>query len=77
MKLALEASKHRNFAITGEKIKKINGYYRFRKGFYGPSDISPIFQETKDRAPGQEAAVCLDDTKIVTPGTKKEHTKKL
>ena len=30
MKLAPETSKHCNFAMTGEKI---NGYYRFLKGF--------------------------------------------
>ena len=36
MKIASETSKHCNFAITGEKI---NGYYRFRKGFHGPADI--------------------------------------
>ena len=42
MKLAPETSKHCNFAITGEKI---NRYYHFRKGFYGPADIPTIFQE--------------------------------
>ena len=39
MKLSPETSKHCNFAITGEKI---NGYYRFLKGFYGPVDIPPF-----------------------------------
>ena len=33
-KLAPETSKHCNFAIKGEKI---NGYYQFRRGFYGPT----------------------------------------
>ena len=46
MKLAPETSKHCNFAMTGEKI---NGYYRFLKGFYGPADIPTIFQEKIDR----------------------------
>ena len=40
MKLDPETSKHCNFAMTGEKI---NGYYRFLKGFYGPADIATIF----------------------------------
>ena len=39
--LAPETSKHCNFAMTGEKL---NGYYRFLKGFYGPADIPTIFQ---------------------------------
>ena len=47
MRLAPETSKHCNFAITGEKI---NGYYRFLKGFYGPADIPTIFQEKKPNA---------------------------
>ena len=51
MKLAPETSKHCNFAITGEKI---NGYYRFRKGFYGPADIPTIFLEKIDRTLGHE-----------------------
>ena len=44
MRLAPETSKHCNFAITGEKI---NGYYRFLKGFYGPADIPTIFQKNR------------------------------
>ena len=72
--LAPETSKHCNFAITGEKI---NRYYRFRKGFYGPADIPTIFQEKIDCKPGHETPVCLDDNIVVTRGTKEEHTKKL
>ena len=74
MKLAPETSKHCNFAITGEKI---NGYYRFRKGFYGPANIPTIFQEKIDRTLGHETPVWLDDIIVVTRGTKEEHTKKL
>ena len=74
MKLAPETSKHCNFAMTGEKI---NGYYRFLKGFYGPADIPTIFQEKIDRTLGHQTTVWLDDIIIVTRGTKEEHTRKL
>ena len=71
MKLAPVTSKHCNFAMTGEKI---NGYYRFLKGFYGPADIPTIFQEKIDRTLGHQTPVWLDDIIIVTRGTKEEHT---
>ena len=74
MKLAPETSKHCNFAITGEKI---NGYYRFLKGFYGPADIPTIFQEKIDRTLGNQTPVWLDDIIIVTRGTKEEHTRNI
>ena len=45
MKQAPETSKHCNLAITGEKI---NGYYPSQKVFYGPADITTIFQEEID-----------------------------
>ena len=74
MKLAPETSKHCNFAITGEKI---NGYYRFRKGFYGPADIPTIFHEKIDRTLGHETPVWLDYIIVVARGTKVKHTQKL
>ena len=74
MKLSPETSKHCNFAIMGEKI---NGYYRFLKGFYGPADIATIFQEKIDRIRGHQIPVWLDDIIVVTRGTKKQHTQKL
>ena len=74
MRLAPETSKHCNFAITGEKI---NGYYRFLKGFYGPADIPTIFQEKIDRTLGHQIPVWLDDIIIATRGTKEQHTQKL
>ena len=67
-------SKHCNFAITG---KKINGYYRFLKGLYGPADIPTIFQEKIDRTLGHQTPVWLGDIIIVTRGTKEQHTQKL
>ena len=74
MRLAPETSKHCNFAITREKI---NGYYRFLKGFYGPADIPTIFQEKIDRTLGHQIPVWLDDIIIATRGTKEQHTQKL
>ena len=73
MKLAPETSKHCKFAMTGEKI---NGYYRFLKGFYGPADIPTICQE-KNRNLGHQTPVWLDDIIIITRGPKEEHTRKL
>ena len=74
MKLASETSKHCNFAIIGEKI---NGYYRFPKGFYHPADIPTIFQEKINHTLGHETPVWLDDIIVVTRGAKEEHTKTL
>ena len=54
MKLSPDTSKHCNSAITGEKI---NRYYRFLKGFYGPADIPTIFQEKIDRTLGHQIPV--------------------
>ena len=72
MKLATETSKHCKFAITGEKM---NAYYRFLKGFYGPADIPTIFQKKIDRTLGHQTPVWLDDIIVVTRGTKVEHTR--
>ena len=74
MKLASETSKHCNFAITSEKI---NRYYRFLKGFYGPADIPTLFQEQIHRTRGHQTPVWLDDIIVITRGTKEEHTRKL
>ena len=74
IRLAPETSKHCKFAITGEKI---NGCYRFLKGFYAPADIPTIFQEKIDRTLGHQIPVWLDDIIIATRGTKEQHTQKL
>ena len=58
MKLAPETSKHYIFAIAGENISR---YYCFLKGFYGPADISTIFQEKLDRTLGHRTPVWLED----------------
>ena len=73
MKLAPETSKHCNFAVTGENM---NEYFRFLKGFHGPTDIPTSFQETIDRTLGHQTPVWLHDITIVTRGTKEEHTRK-
>ena len=74
MTLAPETSKKCNFAITGEKL---NGYYRFLKGFYGPADMPTIFQEKMHRTVGHQIPVWLDDIILVTRGTKEQHTQNL
>ena len=74
IKLATKTSNHCNFAITGEKV---NGYYRFLKGFYGPADIPSIFQEKIDQTFGHQIRVWLDAKTIVARGTKEQHTQKL
>ena len=66
-KLSDEISKLCSFAITGENI---NGYYRFKKGSYGLSDIPTKFQEKIDRALKYGTPVWLDDIKLVTRGAK-------
>ena len=66
MKLVRETSKLNNLAIKG--------CYRFLKGFYGPADISTIFQEKIDRTLGRQTPVWLNDLIIVTRGTKGQHT---
>ena len=40
MKLAPETKKHCNFAITEQKI---NGYYRYLKGFFEPVEVLTTF----------------------------------
>ena len=45
-KLSKEASKHCVFSITGGDF---TGHYRFKKGFYGLSDIPTVTQEDNDK----------------------------
>ena len=42
LELSEETNKNCNFAI---RAGRMNGYYRFRKGFYGLSDFPTIFQK--------------------------------
>ena len=44
-------------------------HYRFKKGFYGLSDIPTVFQEHIDKVLEFETSVWLDDIIRVTNGT--------
>ena len=55
----------------------MNGYYRFKKGFYGLSDIPTIFQEKIDRTLVYRTPVWLDDIIVVTRGNKEKQRTKL
>ena len=46
----------------------MNGYYRFKKGFYGRSDIPTILEEDLDRILNYQTPVSLDDIIIETTG---------
>ena len=70
MKLSKETSRQCAFAITGAKF---SGYYRFKKGFHGLSDISTIFQEKIDRTLEYSTPAWLDAIIVVTRGSKQEH----
>ena len=69
IKLHLETRKHCNIAIMGEAT----GYYQFRKGFYGLSDMSTIFQEKIDKTLEHKTPAWQDDIIIVTRSTPEEH----
>ena len=62
------------FAVTGGNF---TGYYRFLKGFYGLADIPTIFQETIDQTLENKHLAWLDDTLVVTKGTKEQHKREL
>ena len=72
MKLAPETRKHYNLAITGVKL---NGYYRFLKGFYGPAVMPTIFHMNIDRTLGHYTPIWLNDIIVKTRGTEEQHTK--
>ena len=74
LKLSEDTSRHCVFAITGGKF---NGYYRFKKGFYGLADIPTVFQEKIDRTLEYCTPAWLDDIIVVTRGEKEDHRKEL
>ena len=57
-KLSTEASGHCVFPIIGGDF---TGHYRFKKGFYGLSDIPTVFQEHLDKFLEFKTPVWLDD----------------
>ena len=65
-----EAAKHCIISlIEGD----FTGQYRFKKGFYGLSDIPTVFQEHIDKVLEFKTRVWLDDIICVTNGTIDEH----
>ena len=73
-KLSKEAAKHCEFSIIGGGF---TGHYRFKKGFYGLSDIPTVFQEHIDRVLEFKTPVWLDDIICVTNGSIEEHEKEV
>ena len=57
-KLSTEASRDCVFSIIGGDF---TGHYRFKKGFYGLSDIPTVFQEHIDKVLEFKTPVWLDD----------------
>ena len=68
--LSKEASKHCVFSIIRGDF---TGHYRFKKGFYGLSDIPTVFQEHIDLLLEFKTPVWLDDIICVTNRTIDEH----
>ena len=73
-KLTVEAAKRCVFSIIGGDF---TGHYRFKKGFYGLSDIPTVFQEHIDKVLKFETPVWLDDIICVTNGTIDEHEREV
>ena len=69
-KLSKEAAKQCVFSIIGGSF---TGHYRFKKGFYGLSDIPTVVQENIDKVLEFKTPVWLDDIICVTNGTIDEH----
>ena len=62
LKLSKEACRHCSFVITGRNMNK---YDRFKKRFYGLSDIPIIFQEKMDRTLNYQTPEWLHDITLV------------
>ena len=73
-RLSKEAAKHCVFSIIGGDF---TGHYRFKKGFYGLSDIPTVFQEHIDSVLEFKTPVWLDDIICVTNGSIKDHEKEV
>ena len=73
-KLSPVASRHCVFSIIGGDF---TGLYRFKKGFYGLSDIPTVFQEHIDKVLEFKTPVWLDDIICVTNGTIEEQEEEL
>ena len=73
-KLSKEASRHCVFSIIAGDF---TGHYRFKKGFYGLSDIPTVFQEHIDKILEYKTPVWLDDIICVINGTTADHEREL
>ena len=73
-KLSKEAAKHSVFSIIGGDF---TGHYRFKKGFYGLSDIPTVFQEHIDAVLEFKTPVWLNDNICVTNGSIEDHQKEV
>ena len=69
-KLSKVAAKHCVFSIIGGDF---TGHYRFKKGFYGLSDMPTVFKEHIDKVLEFKTPVWLDDIICLTNGTIDEH----
>ena len=73
-KLTAEAARHCVFSIIGGDF---TGHYRFKKGFYGLSDIPTVFQEHIEKVLEFKTPVWLDDIICVTNGTIDDHEREI
>ena len=73
-RVSKEAARHCVFSIIGGDF---TGNYRFKKGFYGLSDIPTVFQEHIDSVLEFKTPVWLDDIFCVTNGSIEVHEKEV
>ena len=73
-RLSKEAAHYCVFSIIGGDF---TGHYRFKKGFYGLSDIPTVFQEHIDSVLEFKTPVWLDDIICVTNGSIEDHEKEV
>ena len=73
-KLSKEAAKHCVFSITFEYF---TGNNRFKKSFYGLSDIPTVFQEHIDTVIEFKSSIWLDDIICVTIGRIEDHEREV
>ena len=74
VKLHPDTSKHCNIAIIGGDS---TGYYQFKKGFYGLSDMPTLFQENIDKTLEYQTPAWQDDIIIATRSTAEEHMERV
>ena len=73
-RLSKKAAEHCVFSIIDGDF---TGHYRFKKGFYGLSDIPTVFQEHIDSVLEFKTPVWLDDIICVTNGSIEDHEKEV